>query len=482
MRGCGDTIFALSSGAGRAGVAVVRISGPDAAQTLVALAGPLPRARHATLRRVRDPFDGESIDRGLVLWFPSPGSFTGEDVAELHIHGGRAVLDALWRAFGRMPGVRLAEPGEFTRRAFQNGKIDLTAAEGIGDLIDAQTEAQRRQALRVADGQLQMTYDTWRSRLIEAMALVEAELDFADEGDVPADHAAMAGAILEGLSHDIRAHLADGRRGEILRDGLHVMLAGAPNVGKSSLLNALARRDVAIVSPEAGTTRDVIEVRLDLDGLPVVVCDTAGIRDAPPGVEAEGIRRTMGRAETADLIVWISDATARPDPLPEALRKRAADIIHVSNKTDLPAAASAGRDAIPSERVGGPINRGSRSTRSDESLADRAESHDRDDLREPIRLSARTGLGIADLVSAMTAAARARLVDNPSPVPTRARHRLHLEAARLHIEAARRGTIAELELRAEELRLASVALGRITGRVDVEDVLDRIFASFCIGK
>ena len=275
-----DTIYALSSGAGRAGVAVVRVSGSRTRDAVMALAGPLPKPRTAALRQLQAHADAGPIDQALVLWFPGPGSYTGEDVAELHVHGGRAVIEAVLAALGAMDGLRLAEPGEFTRRAFLNGKLDLTAAEGIADLIDAETEAQRRQALRQANGALDALYEGWRTQLIEAMALLEAALDFADEGDVPDDVIAPAWAGLTGLAKAIAAHLADGRRGEILRDGFHVVLAGAPNAGTSSLLNVLARRDVAIVSPEAGTTRDVIEVRLDLGGSPVILSDTAGVRPA----------------------------------------------------------------------------------------------------------------------------------------------------------------------------------------------------------
>jgi len=329
------TIFALSSAPGRAGVAVIRISGPAAGTVLDTLAAPRPEPRSAKIRYLRRPETGEILDQALVLWFPAPRSFTGEDVAELHVHGGRAVVQAVLRAIGDIPGCRLAEPGEFARRAFENGKLDLTMAEGLADLIDAETEAQRKQALRQAGGALANLYDGWRNSLIEALALVEAAIDFSDEGDVGSETYDQAVRVVRDLEAAIRRHLADGRRGEILREGFNVVLAGPPNVGKSSLLNALARREAAIVSEEAGTTRDVIEVRLDLEGLPIVVGDTAGIREATGAVEREGIRRTLARTREADLVLWLMDASA-PDPnLPSELTDLAGRTLWVLNKIDL---------------------------------------------------------------------------------------------------------------------------------------------------
>jgi tRNA modification GTPase len=393
-----------------------------------------------------------------VLWFPAPASYTGEDVAELHVHGGRAVIEAVLAALGAIDGLRLAEPGEFTRRAFLNGKLDLTAAEGIADLIDAETEAQRRQALRQAGGALDALYEGWRRDLIEAMALLEAALDFADEGDVPEDVMAPAWDGLARLSDAIAAHLADGRRGEILRDGFHVVLAGAPNAGKSSLLNALARRDVAIVSPDAGTTRDVIEVRLDLGGLPVILSDTAGVRSATDidnagAIEAEGIRRTLVRAGEGDLIVWVMDAGAAPSALPPEIAARTGDVRWVLNKADLLAGSISAMSGLAGL------------------AADQA-----------LPVSAKTGAGIDALVALLTAAATERVGDQSSPIITRARHRQELDRCRAALLSAIGGDRNQLELRAEDVRLAATALGRITGRVDVEDILDRIFASFCIGK
>ena len=305
----GDTIFALSSGHGRAGVAVIRVSGPMAGVVIERMAAPRPKPRFAAFRTIAHPGSGEVLDQALVLWFPAPKSETGEDMAELQVHGGRAVIAGVLGAIGSIAGCRPAEPGEFARRAFENGKLDLTGIEGLADLIDAETAAQRRQALRQADGALARLYGGWRAELIEAMALLEAAIDFSDEGDVAHDAETMARAKVAALADAIARHLDDGHRGELVRDGFQVVLAGAPNSGKSSLLNALARRDVAIVSDEAGTTRDIIEVKLDLEGLPVVVSDTAGIREAAGKVEQEGIRRALQRAKQADLVVWLVDAT-----------------------------------------------------------------------------------------------------------------------------------------------------------------------------
>lgn len=302
------TIVALASGAGRAGVAVVRVSGPMAGAVLGALVGALREPRVATLVRLRDPTSGEELDRGLALWFPAPASFTGEDVAELHVHGGPAVVEAVIRAC-LSAGARPAEPGEFTRRAFENGKLDLAQAEGLADLVDAETEGQRRQALRQSKGSLSALYEGWRTRLIEAAALIEAEIDFPDEG-LPGALAQRAELILRSLAAEMGAHLDDSHRGERIRDGYRIAIIGAPNAGKSSLLNALARREAAIVSELPGTTRDVVEVRLVLGGFPVWIADTAGLREAADAVEAEGVRRALVRAEEADLRVGLVEAGA----------------------------------------------------------------------------------------------------------------------------------------------------------------------------
>lgn len=456
-----DTIYAVSSGGGRAGVAVLRLSGPGAGTALMALAGRLPPARRATLARLREPADGQTIDRGLVLWFPAPESFTGEDVAELHVHGGRAVTAAVIAALERHPGLRPAEAGEFVRRSFDHGKLDLSEVEGLADLINAETEAQRRQAVRQLDGALGRLIQGWRTALVAALAHVEATIDFADEDLAPG---ASVDGLMEAAKHNILCleneltlYIDDSHRGERMRHGLAVAIVGAPNVGKSSLLNALARRDAAIVSDVAGTTRDVIEVHLDLDGYPVILADTAGLRedasdsggpDGPhAGLEAEGMRRTRARAGTADLKVAVFDirAAAKPDAATKALVDD--DTVVVLNKGDL----NAGH--VP-ERVCG---------------------------QAAIIVSAKTGDGLAALERALARAAARRLeAGGASPVFSRARHRRAL----LDCGAAlRRAAAAPLpELAAEDLRLAARALGRIAGTVDVEDILDVVFRDFCIGK
>jgi tRNA modification GTPase len=439
------SIYALSTGHGKAGVAVIRLSGPQSGEALRLMAGGIPEARVARLRALRKPENGDVLDRALVLWFPGPRSFTGEDMAELHVHGGRAVLQAVLAALGAMPGLRLAEPGEFARRAFENGKLDLTAAEGLADLIDAETEAQRRQAQLQADGAMRMLYERWREKVIGASAAVEAALDFSDEADVPEAIAASARPVVARLMSDIADHLADARGGEILRDGFRVVIAGPPNAGKSSLLNALARRDAAIVSAEAGTTRDVIEVRLDLGGYPVILMDTAGIREAAAAgeIEREGIRRSLDRISAADLVLWVRDLSAPPESHGELPADTATPVLHVGNKADL----------VPVSPTEGMI-----------------------------LISARTGLGLERLLAALLEQAGRQIGNVEGAVITRARHRQCLEAASAALGDFLQGDPADLELRAEDLRNAATALGRITGRVDVEHILDQIFADFCIGK
>ena len=514
-----DTICALSSAPGRAGVAVVRVSGPGARAALERLAGPMPEPRRAALRSIRDPRDGQDIDRGIVLLYAGPSSFTGEDVVEILLHGGRAVVASVLAAL-RSCGCRLAEPGEFARRAFENGKIDLTEAEGIADLIDAETEAQRRQAVAQAGGTLHRLYESWRGELIDAMALTEAGIDFSDEADVAADAAARAREIVDALKAKLDAHLQDGRRGEILRDGFRVVLAGPPNVGKSSLLNALARRDAAIVSAEAGTTRDVIEVRLDLEGYPVIVSDTAGIREPGGEVEREGIRRTLAQGRVADLVLWVMDATAPCIEVPGGLREGGARIVLVENKVDLVEVVRWASDEPPglpaaSPHVAGmmleatcpPPPRGEGiGVGGDQSLrfpaaedsptpdpSPQGGGESRDGLRNRggeqlnvsdrrVPISAATGEGLAGLVQLIAAEACERMAPGDGPVITQARHREALEDCARCLQDYLAQDLLKAELAAEDLRRASQALGRITGRVDAEQVLGRIFARFCIGK
>jgi tRNA modification GTPase len=439
------TIFALATAPGRAGIAVVRISGPDAGAACRALTGAAPPPpRRASRRAVCDPATGEQLDDGLALWFPAPHSVTGEDVLELQLHGSPAVTSGVIEALGHLPGCGLAEPGAFTRRAFDNGKLDLTAIEGLADLIAAETAAQRRQAVRQMRGELGRLYDGWRDALVRLLAHLEADIDFSDE-PLPDELAAQARATIAPLIAAMAAHLAAGRAGERLRAGLNVAILGAPNVGKSSLLNALARRDAAIVSARAGTTRDVIEVHLDLVGWPLTLADTAGLRDSADEIEQEGVRRALRRTEEADLKLIVLDATSQDIPAPvRALIDD--DALLVLNKIDLATGpnptAAAGRDAL--------------------------------------KLSAKTGQGIDALIAALGARAAAALAGGDDPVPTRARHRAAVEEARACLERA--GTAALPELVAEDVRLAVRALGRITGRVDVEDILDVIFREFCIGK
>lgn len=437
------TIFALSSAAGRAGVAVVRISGPAAGDVVDALAPPRPQDRVAALRRIRDPDSGEVLDEALVLWLAAPRTETGEDMAELHLHGSQAIIKAVLATLSRQPGCRMAEPGEFASRAFRNGKLDLAQVEGLADLIEAETEAQRKMALAQMRGALSLLYEGWRGDLLEASALVEAAIDFSDEDDVARDAFERAQGIVTNVRGAMAAHLDDGHRGEIVRDGFRVVLAGAPNAGKSSLLNALARRDAAIVSEEAGTTRDVIEVRLDIGGLPVIVSDTAGIR-APLGpIEAEGIRRTLAHAREADLVVWLSDATAPPDKAPAELSGRGDGFfLPLASKIDIPGARDAGG----------------------------------------LGVSARHGTGLPELLRSVGQHARERVGDLASPAITRERYRQHLKTCLEALQTFVAAPASDPELRAEDLRIAVHALGRITGRVDVEDVLGAIFGRFCIGK
>jgi tRNA modification GTPase len=442
-----DTIYALASAAGRAGVAVVRISGPSAGPAARRLTGdrPLPEPRRAVLRRFTDPDGNAALDHGLLLWFPAPHSFTGEDVAELHLHAGRAVLRAVVEALARCQGLRPAEPGEFSRRAFENGKLDLTAAEGLGDLVNAETEAQRRQALRQLEGELGQIYEGWRRRLVEALARLEAHIDFPEE-DLPTDLVVRTQGEVSRALQEIGAHLDDNRRGERLRDGLSVALLGAPNVGKSSVINMLAGREAAIVSAQAGTTRDVIEVHLDLAGYPVTIADTAGLRQAQDEIESEGVRRALTLAEAADIKILLFDAARYPDIDGETLRLADSNAIVVLNKCDL---VSLGSDIT--------IN-----------------------SSPALTISAKTGAGMEALLSRLTSVAVERIGMATAPVLTRARHRHALIEGRDALQRSLKASAPELL--AEDLRLAVRAIGRITGRVDVEDILDVIFREFCIGK
>jgi tRNA modification GTPase len=438
-----ETIVALASGAGRAGVAVIRVSGPQAGPVLRALtqADP-PSARVATLSALRAPATGELLDEALTLWFPAPGSFTGEDVAELHVHGGAAVIEAVIGACLGRPDVRPAEPGEFTRRAFEHGKLDLAEAEGLADLVDAETEGQRRQALRQAKGALSALYERWRTQLIEAAALIEAEIDFPDE-DLPDELSRRAGPILQTLADDMAKHLAE-HRGERIRDGYRIAIIGPPNAGKSSLLNALAQREAAIVSEIPGTTRDVVEVRLVLAGYPVWVADTAGLREAADAIEAEGVRRALARAEEADLRIGLVEVSADP-PASLISALQSGDLL-LRSKSDL---GQLGRRPVTPEVKA---------------------------------VSVVTGEGLAELHDLLVARVSEALGREEAPALTRARHRRRLEEARAALLRAIPALEQGPELAAEDVRVAAHAIGRLTGRIDVEDLLDEIFSSFCIGK
>jgi len=447
-----DTIFALSSGRPPAAIAVVRISGPRARVALEQLIGRVPQPRRASLARVRDPKTGAIIDEALALWFPAPNSETGEDMAELQVHGGRAVIAAVLAALAKVAGLRHAEAGEFTRRAFENGRMDLTAVEGLADLVAAETEAQRRQAYQHLKGLLGDRAETWRQRLIEALALVEAGIDFSDEDDVPKDMMARSLALIRPLAEEISK--AGTGQGERLREGLRVAIAGPPNAGKSTLFNRLARREAAIVSPFPGTTRDVLELHLDLGGYPVTVLDTAGIRETNDPVEREGVRRASEQAAGANLVLWVVDAaTSECQTLPAIKVASESAAWLVVNKMDLVA----------------------------EEEQRRIES--RFDTKEVVNLvSSKTGAGVDELVNAIARFAERFFTPEPALV-TRERQRAHLKETVLALQGAQRAAQdGREEIMAEQLRLATRALGKLLGRVDVEDVLDVIFRDFCIGK
>lgn len=453
-----DTIFALATAPGRAGVAVIRVSGSNARSSLHALARRTnfkPRFGH--LIALYDPLTDEVLDQALVLSFIAPASYTGEDVVEYHLHGGRAVVDSVMAALKKYPAHRMAEPGEFTRRAFENGKIDLTAAEAVADLIDAETQAQKIQALSQMGGALESLYNDWTARLKKTLAHLEADIEFPDE-DMPEGIAPEVTTAIQKLIAEIAEHLNDNRRGERLRDGIQIAVIGAPNAGKSSLVNALLRRDIAIVSPLAGTTRDVIEAHLDIAGFPVILSDTAGLRPdqlppfiSPPlaggiegghaAIESEGIRRAIKKAQEADIIILLFDAT-EDIPDPHTLNLIDDRALLVMNKMDDARAAS--------------------------------------NLNGALEISVKNGEGLSALLQALEEKIKAIFVASEMPSLTRQRHRSALEEALTSL--TRSQTAALPELMAEDLRLATRAIGRITGRVDVEDLLDVIFKDFCIGK
>lgn len=441
-----DTIFAAATATVKSGVAIIRLSGPkayDALETLTHKGPPPPRV--AAIRKLYSPGTGELIDEALVLRFESPHSFTGEDVVELHVHGSRAVIAELLKELSSLPCLRLAEAGEFSRRAFENGRMDLTEAEGLADLIDAETKVQAKQALRQMQGMLGRLYESWREQLIDILARLEAYIDFPDE-DIPDNIIEDVKERITALNMEILKHLDDNNRGEKLRNGICAVIVGAPNTGKSSLLNFLAKRDIAIVSEHAGTTRDMIEVHLDLDGYPVTIVDTAGLRSTQQEIEGEGIRRALERAKHADLKIALFDANACPDLDAATLDLIDDNTLILINKIDMVATPNVGE-----------INR-----------------------KTPYLLSVTQNTGVDAFIEALKGRVRDSLALSEHPMITQQRHRNLLEetAQALH----RFNFDNELELGAEELRLAARSLGRITGRIDVEDILDALFSNFCIGK
>lgn len=439
-----DTIFALSSGHPPAGVAIIRLSGPAVRFGLETLIGSIPDARTACLSNIYDS-SGTLLDRGIVLFFPAPHSFTGEDVAELHIHGGRASINAVLAFLSRISGFRMAEPGEYTRRAFENGRMDLTAVEGLSDLIRAETEAQRKQALGQADGGLNSLYQGWAKRLTHARAMIEAELDFSDEEDIPGSVTDRIWPDMHLLSLEIENHLENAKAGEIVRDGFRIALIGPPNAGKSSLLNRLAQRDVAIVSPTPGTTRDVVEVRLDLGGHLVLMQDTAGLRESGDDIEIEGMRRSRATAENADLVLELRDLTDSGNFLEAGTRYDEASLM-VWTKADL------------------------------------AESIDSSLEASGFHVSNTTGYGIEALVADITERLSKQVRGSAEVLPTRMRHVQLLKQCQGDLVGAIDDHQKPIEIRSENLRSAALALGKITGTVDVEDLLGVIFSEFCVGK
>ena len=436
-----DTIFALASGAGRAAIAVLRISGPECSAVLQIIA---PGAdfpdRRAVLRTLRHPYSREPLDRALVTRFEAPRSFTGEEMAEVSVTGGRAVTSAFIKALALIPGLRLAEPGEFAWRAFMNGKIDLSEVDGLADLVGAETEAQRRQAQRIAGGALSRECDAIRTSLLEAMAIVETQIDFTDVEDASDFTLETVKDAARGATERIDRALATADAAARLREGFTVVIAGPPNVGKSTLMNALAGRDVAITSPVPGTTRDLIEVFLDLRGYPVILVDTAGVRESHDPIEQEGVARARRRAESADLILWLND---RADDLGPSLGSAT---LVVRTKMDL-------KQADPS--AGKPAG---------------------------VAISAKTGAGVDRLLDVIAELAEERMSSREPTLLTLERHRRGFQEARQALAATLVPGAAEPELIAEDLRRAALAMARIVGRIGAEDVLGEIFARLCVGK
>jgi len=442
------TIFALASGLGKAAIAVIRISGPDSVRAIEALIGQLPRPRQASFRKIIDPDDRRIIDSGLVLWFPGPNSFTGEDSGELQVHGSRSVISLLLRVLGRMPGLRLARPGEFTRRALENGQLDLVAIEALGDLIEAETEQQRRLAIEQAGGQLQETVEHWRNDLLDTLVMIECDLDFSDEMDAPSVSRAKVRVKCEEILRSLTPLTAESAKVERIREGMTVLIAGPPNAGKSTLLNAITRRDVAIVSERAGTTRDLIEVKLDLGGFPVNLIDTAGIRASDDPLEQEGVQRALNKSAAADLVLWLSPV-GEPYHLPPCeLADR--PLWGVMTKSDAVDALCISSSEAPTGEL-------------------------------KIEISAKTGRNLDMLIKRLECYAQQCMSVEGSLIVANERQRSAIRSAEVALKAATDEN-APLEIVAEDIRRACFFLESLIGRVGVDDVLERIFSQFCIGK
>ncbi|XP_069792577.1 tRNA modification GTPase GTPBP3, mitochondrial [Narcine bancroftii] len=477
----GRTIFALSSGHGRCGVAVIRVSGPSSGDALSSLTGrrPLPPARAAVIRPLLDPRSGERLDVALVLWFPGPRSFTGEDCCEFHVHGGPAVIGGVLQALGTLPGLHPAEAGEFTKRAFQNRKLDLIEVEGLADLIHAETEAQRRQALRQMAGELGQLYGGWSERLTHCLAHTEAYIDFSEDDNIEEGVLGAVDSDIRALQREIDSHLCDSRRGERLREGVHVAIVGVTNAGKSSLLNAVCRRPAAIVSPVAGTTRDVVETAMNVGGYPVLLSDTAGLRETSDVIEQEGMRRARQRLKQADIVVVVVDATELPTDSTDAVHfvkgylsevilpksdqgwdessPSMADWIVVCNKTDL----------VQVEDF--------------KKLPSILKEHG---LPQVCMLSCKTGNGFDHFLHLLSEKVE-EICGNPlvgNPSLTQARHRLHLQNCTRYLTQYHQHQDLDVVLATEYLRMALRQLGKITGKIGVEEILEVIFRDFCIGK
>lgn len=430
-----QTIVALSSGSLPSGVAVVRLSGSACDFISQQMLGAILEPRVAFLKSIKDPGSYEELDRGIVIAFKTPQSFTGEDCLEFHLHGGRAVVEAVINVICQFKNVRLAEPGEFCKRAFENGKLDLTEVEGIADLVSSETEAQRKQALAQSRGDSRETYEGWRKRLIHMRALIEAELDFSEEEDIPEEISKEGFAQVLLLKQEIENHLDDNKVGEIIRDGFKIALMGKPNAGKSSLLNALAKRDVAIVTDEAGTTRDVLDVHLDIDGFAVIISDTAGLRESDNIVETEGIKRAQLKGQEADLVIWLTDINDEAE-----LNTDFDNALQVISK--------------------------------DDSLS----------VTDSISISVTHENGLEKFLSEVKNQIRNKVGNREGVLISRLRYREALVDCVGHLSFVIDNEISDIELKAETLRHASDCIGRITGKIDVEDLLDVIFSEFCVGK